>query len=72
MPEVGFAQLIEAFKIFLKYDNPETPTHCEHDVMYIQIDWNIVSDEDKATLDDLGFFEDRNNGTFKSYRYGSA
>ncbi len=62
--------LIKALQIFLKYDNPSYPTHCEHDVMYVCIDETLVSDEDKEELNRLGFFVD--DGGFKSYRYGSA
>lgn len=62
--------LIEALQIFLKYGNPDYPTHCEHDTMYVMIDPELVSDEDKARLDELGFSEGDNN--FYSYQYGSA
>jgi hypothetical protein len=67
--------LIKALTIFLKYGNPRNPTHCEHDVMTIcGIDPDKVSDEDKATLDDLGFFVSAEYGDecFKSFRFGSA
>jgi len=67
--------LIKALQIFLKYGNPEYPTHCEHDVMMIcGIDPDDVSDEDKATLDGLGFFVGNEYGddAFLSYHYGSA
>ena len=37
--------LIEALNIFLKYGNPKYPTHCEHDIMYVSIDPELVSDE---------------------------
>ncbi len=64
-------KLIQALQIFLKYGNPEYPTHCEHDELFIcHIDPNDVSDEDKKTLDNLGFFE--SDGGFKSFRYGSC
>jgi hypothetical protein len=68
-------QLIEALQIFLKYGNPDYPTHCEHDTMYIVgIDPEQVSEEDKIKLDNLGFFTSKDNGEelFKSYRFGSA
>jgi len=64
--------LIEALQIFRKYGNPEFPTHCEHDVMYLNIDYNLVSDDDKKKLDELGFFEDEDNDKFMSYQFGSA
>jgi len=66
--------LIKALTILRKYGNPHRPTHCEHDVMYIcGIDYNNVSDVDKAELDKLGFVEDDLDGSgFMSYRFGSA
>jgi DNA-binding protein YbaB len=65
-------KLIQALQIFLKYGNPDCPTHCEHDALYVMIDPKIVSDEDKKLLEELGFREGDLAGTFKSYRYGSA
>ena len=64
-------QLIEALQIFLKYDNPAYPTHCEHDVMYVCVDPAVVSEEDKDKLNKLGFFPDDDEG-FQSYKFGSA
>lgn len=67
--------LIKALQIFLKYGNPPYPTHCEHDVMMIcGIEPNAVSEEDKATLKELGFIvsEEFGDEAFISYRYGSA
>ncbi len=66
-------KLIEALQIFLKYGNPDYPTHCEHDVMWIcGIDNEKVTEEDRKKLDELGFFYDEDDEHFKSYRYGSA
>ena len=63
--------LIKALTIFAKYGNPYSPTHCEHDELFVMINPDDVSDEDKATLDDLGFHP--NDGeNFVSYRFGSA
>lgn len=65
--------LIKALQIFLKYGNPDYPTHCEHDELWIcGIEPEDVSDEDKEKLDKLGFFVDEFDDCFKSYRYGSA
>ena len=65
--------LVKAFQIFLKYGNPSHPTHCEHDVMYVAIDPDAVSEEDTEELDALGFFPDDEFGEmFKSYKYGSC
>ena len=64
--------LIEALKIFRKYGNPEWPTHCEHDVMYISIDYDSVSDEDREKLAVLGFEEYEEDNKFMSFKFGSA
>lgn len=65
--------LIKALQIFLKYGNPAYPTHCEHDELTIcGIDPADVSEDDKAKLDDLGFFVDEDEDCFKSIRFGSA
>jgi hypothetical protein len=62
--------LIKALQIFLKYGNPDNPTHCEHDVLTVVIDPSLVSEEDLGMLQSLGFSPD--DGAFHSYRYGSA
>ena len=66
--------LIKALQIFLKYGNPNYPTHCEHDYLYVDINPSLVSDEDKAELDKLGFFVDSeyDGDGFGSFRYGSC
>lgn len=66
-------ELIEALQIFLKYGNPNYPTHCEHDELIIcGINPNDVSEDDKIKLKELGFFISEADECFKSYRYGSA
>lgn len=64
--------LIKALQIFLKYGNTDYPTHCEHDVLYVLIDPNEVSPDDKEELDRLGFCSNPESNNFMSYRYGSA
>lgn len=66
--------LIKALQIFLKYGNPDYPSHCEHDYFYIHIDPSLISDEDKEELDKLGFFIDSEYGGdgFGSFKYGSC
>jgi hypothetical protein len=67
--------LIEALTILLKYGNPDYPTHCEHDTLYIcGIDPRDVSKEDIEKLDKLGFISTKEFGEnqFKSFRFGSA
>lgn len=63
--------LIEALQIFLRYGNPYLPTHCEHDELFIMVNADHVSDEDKALLAELSF-EPNDVGTFSSSRFGSA
>lgn len=65
--------LIEALQIFRKYGNPDYPTHCEHDELWIMIDPELVSEEDRIRLDSLGFWANGDGTpTFKSYKFGSA
>ncbi len=64
--------LIKALQIFLKYGNPDYPTHCEHDVLYVDINPEKVSEEDLKKLDKLGFIPDEEyDAGFKSYQFGS-
>jgi hypothetical protein len=65
-------ELIKALQIFLKYDNPQYPTHCEHDELTVLIDPRLVTDEDKEKLKSLGFSADMEEDCFISFRYGSA
>lgn len=65
-------KLIRALQIFLKYGNPSYPTCCEHDVMYVMVDYDSVSDDDKTTLEKLGFIHEPDNNMFQSFVFGSA
>ena len=66
-------KLIEALQIFIKYANPTYPTHCEHDTLYImEVSRDMVSSEDHAKLDELGFLWSDGEGCYMSFRYGSA
>lgn len=65
------SDLIKALTIFLKYGDPYSPTHCEHDELTVCIDPALVSDDDLMELDRLGFHPSR-HGDFRSYRFGSA
>jgi hypothetical protein len=65
--------LIKALQIFRRYANHYAPIHCEHDVLVIAgISPDVVSQEDKDTLDELGFFVNQDEGQFNSFRFGSA
>lgn len=71
--ERGFDEVIAAIAIFRKYGNPSSPFHCEHDVLYVTIEPEKVSEEDKAALDRLGFHPSSEQPEcFQSFRYGSA
>lgn len=63
-------QLIAALQIFLKYSDTEYPTHCEHDILHVCVDPELVTDEDKNQLHELGFSYDSDH--FYSYKYGSC
>lgn len=71
--EIVVSDLIQALQIFLKYGDPEYPTHCSHDELTIcGINPSDVSCDDKAALKGLGFFVDETDECFRSYRFGSA
>jgi hypothetical protein len=66
--------LLEAIKIFLKYSQAEYPTNCNHDELRVMVDPAIVSAEDIARLEELGFTPDEYDitDTFISHRFGSC
>ena len=65
--------LIEALQIFLKYKNPYSPTHCEHDIlMVMSATPDEMSEEDKKRLDELSFSWNEEYDCWSSYRFGSA
>lgn len=66
--------LIRALTILAKYGNPRRPTHCEHDLLHVAIDPALVSEEDKQTLEGLGFVPGDGDweGGFNSFRFGSC
>lgn len=64
--------LIEALQIFSKYCIAVWPTHCEHDELYVNVDPQYVSEEDKTKLDKLGFYPDGEEECFVSYKFGSS
>lgn len=65
--------LIKALQIFRKYSDTKYPTGCEHDVLYVYVDPDIVAGEDIVKLKDFGFdVNDDLKDCFSSYRFGSA
>lgn len=68
---------IKAMKIFQKYmkEDCRNPFHCEHDILLVCcVDVDVVSEEDKKLLDDLGFFPggDYEDEIWSSFRFGSC
>lgn len=64
--------LVEAFQIFAKYTDARNPTHCEHDVLAVNVvHKKDVSPEDHARLDELGFDWSDEDEMYKSFRFGS-
>lgn len=63
--------LIEALQIFSKYMDTQWPTTCEHDFLYVCVDAELISPEDEARLEVLGFHPDENGG-YCSSRFGSC
>jgi len=77
--------LIKALQILLKYGNPKYPTTCAHDELIVcGIEPELISNEDKKVLSELGFeidiegvYDEKNDFTpdeskIYSYRYGSC
>ena len=67
--------LIKALTILNKYlegYNKDYPTSCEHDALYVQVDYTKISQEDLNELQILGFFPCEDLGNMVSYRYGSC
>ncbi len=67
------SELIEALQIFLKYGDVAWPTHCEHDEMWIYLNFQTtISPDDHTRLEELGFAWDKDGECYKSYAFGSA
>ena len=67
--------LIKALTILNKYldgYNKKYPTSCEHDGLYVQVDYKKISQEDINELETLGFIPCEYLGNMVSYRYGSC
>jgi len=64
--------LIEALTLLRKYASPPYPTNCGHDTLWVHVNPELVSPEDVARLDELGFFPDGDGEGFMSFRFGSC
>lgn len=63
-------ELIEALQLLSKYEQPEYPFHCEHDVLYVYVDPEKFTKEELETLYEKGFFVEDDH--FESFKYGSC
>lgn len=63
--------LIRALTILSKYCNDDYPTNCDHDVLRVTVNPDVVTEEDKLELSVLGFYGDNDLKCFYSYRFGS-
>jgi hypothetical protein len=68
--------IIEALNIFRKYMESEYeigyPTHCEHDVLFINCDKKDIPEEDVKRLEELGFIWMSGDDCWGSFRFGSC
>lgn len=67
--------LIKALTIISKYlegHYNDYPTFCEHDVLYVHVNYEKISQEDLVELDKLGFIPNEDLGNMMSYKYGSC
>lgn len=64
--------LIESLQILSKYAEPEYPTNCEHEELFIDVNPELVSKEDKSRLEELGFNVSHEHEGFTSYKFGSC
>ncbi len=57
-PKKSFLALAEAFTILAKYNDEPYRLSGEHEIVYVLIDPNELTDGDKHRLDELGLFVD--------------
>ncbi len=64
--------LLKALAIFASYTDAPRPLACGQNILLVYVDPVFVSNEDKATLEALGFDVCHDEGLFYSYYYGST
>jgi hypothetical protein len=64
--------LIEALTIMRKYANPEFPTNCTHDLLWVDVSPALVSPQDLARLEELWFTPNEDGIGFSSTFFGSC
>ena len=65
-------KLIRALQIFATYDKPKYPTRCVHNIFYVLVKPDLVSDEDTVKLYEMGFVICEEHECFGSYAHGYA
>jgi hypothetical protein len=71
MPQ-AWADLIEGVTLLAKHpSSPISPFHCEHDTLNVMANDEAFTDDEIATLENLGFSRSSEGG-FYSFRFGSA
>ena len=68
--EYKLEDLIKALTIMLKHGDVAHPCYCEHDTLYIYPNSMDFTEEEFATLENLGFIRDEEG--FYSFKYGSC
>jgi hypothetical protein len=72
MPE-AWADLIAAIQLLSKHSTGSFPFHCEHDTLTVMANPEQFTNEELGQLYEWGFFPSSEyEGTFTSFRYGSA
>jgi hypothetical protein len=67
--------LIEALNIVRPYMTEygaKYPTHCEHDVLILNVDPTVISETDRGRLLDLSFFVSTEFDALVSFKFGSC
>jgi hypothetical protein len=68
----AWTELIKGLTLLALHPNdPESPSHCEHDQLTILANPREFTDEQLTRLGELGFHPG-SDGTFYSFRFGSA
>lgn len=72
-------EVIEALTILSRYVEDDSyqanyPLNCSHDLLWVNVSPDLVSDADKARLEELGFHvgEGDTEGGFYSFKYASC
>jgi hypothetical protein len=72
LPE-AWQHLIDGLLLLSRHhSNDISPLHCEHDTLTVMADPEAFAPPELALLDSWGFHPGPEEGTFTSYRFGSA